>query len=139
MSEAKQVYVVTSGEYSDYGIEVVFLTREEADLYVKNYGGPEDGYYPDLRRVEVFDVGLPLGLVRSEIFFDKSCEFEKEQVGPQAYFYSYQGGDTGVFGDYDEGYHVVHHFRVDDPPEKRIKIASDLLFKAIAENTVKKY
>lgn len=28
-----KVYVVTSGEYSDYGIEKVFLSKEKADIY----------------------------------------------------------------------------------------------------------
>ena len=29
-----QVYVVTSGEYSDYGINAIFTTRELAEDYV---------------------------------------------------------------------------------------------------------
>lgn len=35
MSESTTVYVVTSGEYSDYGIHAIFSTRALADAYIK--------------------------------------------------------------------------------------------------------
>lgn len=34
----EEIFVVTSGEYSDYCIEAVFSTREKAELYIENYG-----------------------------------------------------------------------------------------------------
>ena len=46
MAEPTQVYVVTSGEYSDYRIDSVWLTLEEAQA--------ESGEY---RRVEVWPIG----------------------------------------------------------------------------------
>lgn len=34
----KKIYVVTSGEYSDYGIDAVFTTKEKAVEYVEQHG-----------------------------------------------------------------------------------------------------
>lgn len=34
----KKIYIVTSGEYSDYGIEAVFSTKEKANEYVQQNG-----------------------------------------------------------------------------------------------------
>lgn len=38
MVAADSIFIVTSGEYSDYGIEAVFSTREKADEYVERHG-----------------------------------------------------------------------------------------------------
>lgn len=42
MKGNKMIYVVTSGEYSDYGIRAIFTTREKAEAYVAWKNGPED-------------------------------------------------------------------------------------------------
>lgn len=34
----KIIYIVTSGEYSDYGIDAVFTTKEKANEYVQQHG-----------------------------------------------------------------------------------------------------
>lgn len=34
----KKIYIVTSGEYSDYGIDAVFTTKEKANDYVEQHG-----------------------------------------------------------------------------------------------------
>ena len=34
----KKIYIVTSGEYSDYGIDAVFTTKEKAVEYVEQHG-----------------------------------------------------------------------------------------------------
>lgn len=48
MAEVTQVFVVTSGAYSDYQIESVWLTREEAELHcASTFGG----------QVEVWPIG----------------------------------------------------------------------------------
>jgi len=52
MSEHPTVYLVTSGYYSDYGIDSAWATREEAEARAKTLR------YDDVR-VEPFYVGLP--------------------------------------------------------------------------------
>lgn len=52
----EMVYLVTSGDYSDYRVEAVFFERAEADLFVA-WGG-EPGTY-DAWTVEEWRVGFP--------------------------------------------------------------------------------
>lgn len=54
MTEQQTVYIVTSGSYSDYGINRVYLDRDEAYAHVEAYNATE----PDEeRRVEEFVTG----------------------------------------------------------------------------------
>lgn len=34
----KEIYIITSGDYSDYNIEAVFSTREKAEEYIQQHG-----------------------------------------------------------------------------------------------------
>ena len=43
-----KIYIVTSGEYSDYGINAVFSTKEKADEYLQQHG---TGF-----SIEIFDI-----------------------------------------------------------------------------------
>lgn len=44
MSE-KVVYLVTSGEYSDYRVNAAFTDREAAEAYAEWLNGPDPGHY----------------------------------------------------------------------------------------------
>lgn len=44
----KKIYIVTSGEYSDYSIEAVFSTKNKAESYIQQHG---TGY-----RIEKYDL-----------------------------------------------------------------------------------
>lgn len=44
----KKIYIVTSGEYSDYSIEAVFSTKNKAESYIQQHG---TGY-----RIEEYDL-----------------------------------------------------------------------------------
>ncbi len=56
-----KIYVVTSGCYSDYGINGVFSTAEKAEAYRKLVGG-------DANDVEVYEVDELAGHVRKDAF-----------------------------------------------------------------------
>jgi hypothetical protein len=48
-----KIYIVTSGQYSDYGIRCVFLSREKAQNYVRYH---QSAFDPDYSyRVEEYD------------------------------------------------------------------------------------
>lgn len=51
-----EVYVVTSGIYSDYMIHAVFLDREKAESYVNRQGGKY--LYEDFK-IEIFEADEP--------------------------------------------------------------------------------
>lgn len=48
----KKIYVITSGEYSDYQIVAIYTTREMADVFVQCNG---DGY-----KIEEYDLNKPI-------------------------------------------------------------------------------
>lgn len=49
-----KIFIVTSGEYSDYGINRVFLNQENADRYVEVYNRGQTPY--NHARIEEYDV-----------------------------------------------------------------------------------
>lgn len=53
-----KVYVVTSGEYSSYGIEAIFLTREKAELYCANHNVIEEYTWYDIEEYDTMDDSL---------------------------------------------------------------------------------
>lgn len=51
-----KIYIVTSGEYSDYGIDSVYSNKENAEKYIK--------LYPSIRyEIEEFDVDEEMALI----------------------------------------------------------------------------
>ena len=49
-----KVYVITSGEYSEYGIRAVTLSREKAELICAMLNSTER-YYGDVATIEEYD------------------------------------------------------------------------------------
>lgn len=54
------IYVVTSGEYSDYGIEAIFDTREKAELYCAYQNSAERGETAEIEEWELNNYYTPL-------------------------------------------------------------------------------
>ena len=54
-----KIYVVTSGEYSDYGINALFSTKELAQLYMDKFNEPFSGYN-DIMECEVDEMEADL-------------------------------------------------------------------------------
>ena len=46
------IYVATSGEYSDYGIEEVFTDKKQAELYCATHGCYLEVYEADRTKIE---------------------------------------------------------------------------------------
>jgi hypothetical protein len=70
MSENKQIFIVTTGEYSDYTIDRVFSTRQKAVEYLDTQ---DDNY-----RLEVFDIDEPIES-RTHLY-EISFELDKKKV-----------------------------------------------------------
>ena len=47
-----EIYIATSGEYSDYGIEEVFTDKKQAELYCATHGYCLEIYKADKTRIE---------------------------------------------------------------------------------------
>ena len=55
----KKVYVVTSGCYSDYGIETIFSNKRDAKEWIKRYIEIDEPYDKDEIRIEEYYLDIP--------------------------------------------------------------------------------
>lgn len=91
-----KIYIVTSGEYSDYSIDGAFSSEENAQLYIDQFAGGK-GYYKEEQRIEVFDIDIYSrqikdGLKIHTIIMDKDGNvLEREKM--------YQWNEHGYPGD----------------------------------------
>lgn len=72
--DSKQIFIVTSGCYSDYSIRAVFSTKEAAETYCKFHGPVE--YDFERHQVETWDVDadgvvLPVGKQAYEVVLSR--------------------------------------------------------------------
>ena len=75
-----KVYIVTIGEYSDYRIEEVFLTKEKAELYINAHKN-DAHYYDDDYNIEEYNT-----------FDDKIYEEKDKKIVTLKYDCSYDSG-----------------------------------------------
>lgn len=61
-----KIYIVTAGEYSDYGILAAFLDKTKAEQFVEKYNRP-DGYY-DRAEIEEYEEGIPFDFNTQDIY-----------------------------------------------------------------------
>jgi hypothetical protein len=128
----RQVYLLTSGEYSDYRVIGVFSGEEAAALYRRSY---PDVDYND---IEIFDLDpkvdeLRAGFVQYLVYMERNGNCP---VIPEANASPY-GGDGEYLNRYcmDKQYHRVRLFVViARSAEHALKIAGERRARLIAEN-----
>lgn len=119
-----KIYVVTSGEYSDYCIEAVFTDKEKAKLYCAAH----EKYTADYPRIEEYDTeddaitgGAPVR---------RYCEVKVVTItDPDRYyvkqFYGFARENSVVKDHF--GYSVTFEVRRKTSRERAIKIAQDMI------------
>jgi hypothetical protein len=55
MKTSPKIYIVTSGEYSDYHIEAVFSTKELAESYIEDTTSEDNRFYDD-PTIEIYEI-----------------------------------------------------------------------------------
>ena len=125
-----KVFIVTSGEYSDYGINAVFSTRELAEQYLDtkddDYGIEEyDLDEPIVKDVKLFGVKIKLGNKEVQKCFIESCISKKDC------FEYYDKHSTYL----DEGEGIIFYIE-SDSRERAIKIASERFGAVIANEQI---
>lgn len=115
----KKIYIVTSGSYSDYGIDAVFSTKELAEIFVSRFGEDMNIEEWDLDKGESeLREGHSMYFLR--ISKDKDVLDARKETGSYGFKYG-----TMFYKDID-GNHIVHLFAKDEEHAK--KIALDKLF-----------
>lgn len=131
-----KVYVITSGEYSDYGIRTVALSREKAELICAMLNSPKIDY-SDATRIEEYDtdeiqcgVNEDVGLCYEAKFNYKTLE----NIYWDEPFYSFARNEIKR-GLLDHRYEILitATFPKDMPQEKARKIMKDRVAKWKAE------
>lgn len=127
--EAKKIYIVTSGCYSDYRIEAVFTTQDKANDYVQQHGADCD--------IEEYE--LDGEVVKEEkswrVAFYLDKDFNLEKHTQDAYVCStldYKYKDTCHVAIYPT-MNVINFYVVADSMDRAVKIASER-FAAIKSN-----
>ena len=60
-----KIYIVTIGEYSDYGILAAFLDKSKAEAFIKKYNRCRIG---DEARIEEFEDGIPFDFESMNVY-----------------------------------------------------------------------
>lgn len=126
--ETKKVYVVTSGEYSDYHIKGIFDSREMAEEYI-NYST-----YSDLNDIEEYNLNEPpdkrekIFEIRSD-FENIDCKIVGHSSEPMMYKDLMHIMNFGL-GDRKQ---YIYFYICTDTRDRAIKIASERLRQVKAE------
>lgn len=130
-------YVVTSGSYSDYGVDAVFSTKAKAQLYIDIHGGCEYSIEEFNLDPEVYQPSP--GMLPYEVHMLKDgnlCkrwDMETRQFEPMVKNV-YASGPLGPEHDkWTESYEDAYEFYMwADSPEHAIKIANERRVQRIA-------
>lgn len=134
MEQVVNVYIVTSGEYSDYGIRTVFSTREKAEEWIKawvptEYRGSEE------YRIEEYAVDAePMPTPHIKVWMDrhgvtlKTRQYQDQGRGGYRWFENRRGG-------YRDGDDTLLVWVVETDDETRaIKVVNEKRAQIIALN-----
>jgi hypothetical protein len=132
-----KVYVVTSGSYSDYGIERIFSTQELAEKYIRRrYGMCRDA------EIEEHSLDHPDGCTRWKITMnrDGSLDGESRHGGAESWGSSQYGTEHCLARSWSKTTHepgeivlIVSTSSARDQ-QHAIKIANEIRTQLIAEN-----
>ena len=115
-----KIYIVTSGEYSDYNIEAVFSTREKAEEYIQQHGT----HY----RIEPHGVDEEVKKNNNIWWVDMRLDnFELQDCGISYSTNNYTDKDKDIFK-YIDGWNkkgVIRQYIEADCMDRAIKIASE--------------
>ena len=114
--DENKVFVVTTGEYSDYTIDRVFSTRQKAVEYLDT---KDDDY-----RLEVFDLDEPIE--RRMQLYEISFQLDKKKVWRVSTYYDKRLKDLiHIGGRYFDNVKTLDIYVESDSRKRALKIASE--------------
>ena len=75
-----KVYVVTVGEYSDYGIEKIFLCKSKAEKYIEIYNNKGKYYSAQLEEYETYDDNISYDLKNETKYYWQSINMRTGEL-----------------------------------------------------------
>ena len=133
-----KVFIVTSGDYSDYGIDRVFSTEEKAKEWVDVITSMYGGYYD----IEQYELDAPIPERKEYMFFEA---YIKDNVIVKSNFLFYladEPTDIKFYRQINGSYDIVGigtiHIRqgesIESAKERAVKVVQDEFYKWLMLN-----
>ena len=133
-----KVYIVTSGEYSDYGIDRVFSTEEKAkewiDIITSMYGGNYN--------IEQYELDAPIPERKEYLFFEAYIENDVVIKSNFEFYLADEPTDIKFFRQIDGSYDIVgigtiklrQGESIESAKQRAVKIVQDEFYKWLMLN-----
>ena len=133
-----KVFIVTSGEYSDYGIDRVFSTEEKAkewvDVITSMYGGNYN--------IEQYELDAPIPERKEYLFFEAYIENNTIIKSDFEFYFADESSEIKFFRQINGSYDIVGigtiHIRqgesIESAKERAVKIVQDEFYKWLMLN-----
>lgn len=133
-----KVFIVTSGEYSDYGIDRVFSTEEKAkewvDVITSMYGGNYN--------IEQYELDAPIPERKEYLFFEAYIENDVVIKSNFEFYFADEPTDIKFFRQIDGSYDKVcvgtvqlrQGESIESAKERAVKVVQDEFYKWLMLN-----
>ena len=133
-----RVFIVTSGEYSDYGIDRVFSTEEKAKEWVDVITSMYDGNY----NIEQYELDAPIPERKEYLFFEAYIENNTIIKSDFEFYFADEPTDIEFFRQINGSYDIVgigtvqlrQGESIESAKERAVKIVQDEFYKWLMLN-----
>ena len=133
-----KVYIVTSGEYSDYGIDRVFSTEEKAKEWVDVITSMYDGNY----NIEQYELDAPIPERKEYLFFEAYIENDVVIKSNFEFYLADEPTDIKFFRQINGSYDIVgigtiklrQGESIGSAKERAVKVVQDEFYKWVMVN-----
>ena len=133
-----RVFIVTSGEYSDYGIDRVFSTEEKAKEWVDVITSMYDGNY----NIEQYELDAPIPERKEYLFFEAYIENNTIIKSDFEFYFADEPSEIKFFRQINGSYDIVgigtvqlrQGESIESAKERAVKIVQDEFYKWLMLN-----
>ena len=133
-----RVYIVTSGEYSDYGIDRVFSTEEKAKEWVDVITSMYNGNY----NIEQYELDAPIPERKEYLFFESYIENNTIIKSDFEFYFADESSEIKFFRQINGSYDIVgigtiklrQGESIESAKERAVKIVQDEFYQWLMLN-----
>ena len=133
-----KVFIVTSGEYSDYGIDRVFSTEEKAKEWVDVITSMYDGNY----NIEQYELDAPIPERKEYLLFEAYIENNTIIKSDFEFYFADEPSEIKFFRQINGSYDIVGigtiHIRqgesIESAKERAVKVVQDEFYQWLMLN-----
>ena len=133
-----KVYIVTSGEYSDYGIDRVFTTEEKAKEWIDVITSMYNGNY----NIEQYELDAPIPERKEYLFFEAYIENNTIIKSDFEFYFADEPSEIKFFRQINGSYDIVgigtvqlrQGESIESAKERAVKIVQDEFYQWLMLN-----